>query len=223
MKRAITGKGVQALRKEGRMPAVVYGAKEPSTAIEVSAKDFAKAYAEAGESGVVSLVVDGDTKNVLIYEVDLDPLSNLPRHVDFYAIEKGQKIETEVPIVFVGEAPAVKELGANLIKVLHELKIEAEATAIPHEIAVDVSGLVAIDQQIEAKDLILPPGVTLVTRPEEVIAIIAPAVEEPVEPVAVPDMAAIEISEERGKKPGEENVAPASAEAPAGKEKPEKK
>lgn len=208
-KRSVTGKGVTALRAAGLMPAVVYGAKEPSVALEVSTKDFAKAYAEAGESGVVSLVVDGSPKNVLIYEVDLDPLSNLPRHVDFYAIQKGQKIETEVPIVFVGEAPAVKELGANLIKVLHELSIEADATAIPHEIEVDVSGLVAIDQQIEAKDLILPAGVTLVTKPEEIIAIIAPAVEEPVEPVAAPDMAAIEISEERGKKPGEEETTPA--------------
>jgi large subunit ribosomal protein L25 len=200
------------------MPAVVYGAKEESTAIEVSAKDFAKTYAEAGESGVVSLVVDGTAKNVLIYEVDLDPLTNLPRHVDFYAIQKGQKIETEVPIVFVGEAPAVKELGANLIKVLHELKVEAEATAIPHEISVDVSGLTTINQQIEAKDLRLPPGVTLVTKPDEVIAIIAAAVEEPVEEVAAPDMAAIEISEERGKKPGEEDVVPEAAPA-----KPEKK
>lgn len=205
-KRSVIGKGVQALRTTGFIPAVVYGAKEPSAAVAVSYKDFAKAYEEAGESGVVSLVVDGDTKNVLIYEVDLDPLTNLPRHVDFYAIEKGQKIETEVPIVFVGEAPAVKELGANLIKVLHELKIEADATMIPHEITVDVSGLTAIDQQIEAKDLVLPAGVTLVTKPDEVIAIIAPAVEEPAEPVAAPDMAAIEISEERGKKPGEEGA-----------------
>lgn len=219
VKRSVTGKGVQALRKKGILPAVVYGGKEESLPIEIAAKDFGRVLKEAGESTVVQLDVDGEKKNVLIHDVDFDPITNEPRHVDFYAVRKGQKVEVEVPLVFVGEAPAVKELGANLIKVLHELNIEAEATHIPHEIQVDVSGLAAIDQQIDAKDLPLPPGVTLLTKPDDVVATIAAAVEEPVEPVAAPDMGAIEISEERGKKPGDEDAA--TPEAPA--EKTEKK
>lgn len=196
----ITGKKVSNLRATGRIPAVVYGAKTASVPIDLSIREFIKVYEKAGESDIVSLVVDGETKNVLIYDVDLDPLTSRPRHVDFYAVEKGQKIETEVPIVFVGEAPAVKELGANLIKVLHELKIEADATAIPHEIEVDVSLLTTLGAQIEVRDLKLPPGVILLSSPDEIVATVVEAKEEPVEAAPAPDMSTIEISEERGKK-----------------------
>ena len=211
-KRSITGKGVQALREAGTMPAIVYGAKEEAVAIEVSAKEFGKVFQEAGESDVISLMVDGELKNVLIYDVDMDPITNVPRHADFYAIQKGQKVEVKVPIEFTGESPAVKA-GANLVKVLYELEVEADAMHIPHEFTVDVSGMTEIDQEIKAKDIVLPAGVTLVTGPEEVIAIIAEAKEEKEEEVAAaPDMAAIEISEDRGKKPEEEAEAGAKEE-----------
>lgn len=199
-KRAVTGKGVQTLRKEGKMPAVVYGAQEDSLPIEVDTLDFLKLFKEAGESTVIDLTVDGDVKNVLIHDVDYDPISNEVRHADFYVVKKGQKVEVAIPLAFVGEAPGVKELGANLIKALHEVEVEAEATNLPHELEVDVSGLVTLEDSLSAKDIKLPTGVTLVTDPEESVASLAMPEEEPEEPAEEPDMDAIGISEERGKK-----------------------
>lgn len=207
-KRSVTGKAVQSLRDAGQMPAVVYGAKQEAMAISLSLKDFSKTLHEAGESTVVSLIVDGEAHNVLIHDVDRDPVSDLPRHADFYAIVKGQKVQVNVPLEFTGIAPAVKELNANLLKALHELEVEADPMKLPHEILVDVSGLDVLDKQILAGDIVLPEGVTLITGAEEVIATVVAAVEETEEVVAAPDMSAIGLSVERGKE--EEGEAAAS-------------
>lgn len=215
-KRSVTGKGVAVLRKGGRMPAIVYGPKQKPLAIDIAERDFEKTLSAAGESTVISLSVDGEALNVLIHDVDHDPVSGAPRHADFYAIVKGQKVQVAVPIKFTGEAPAVKELSGNLVKALHELEVEADPMNLPKELTVDVSTLAALDMRIDAKDIVLPEGVVLMTKPDEVVATVVAAVEEK-EPEPAPDIAAIEISEERGKKPGEE----ASAEAPAPEAKKE--
>lgn len=202
-KRTVTGKGVQAVRKAGGMPAVVYGPKQKALSVEVSSKDFAHTLAEAGESTVINLSVDGETHNVLIHEIDYDPVTNTPRHADFYEIVKGQKVNVEVELVFAGEAPAVKEKGGNLVKAMHELEVEGDPMNLPHELIVDVSGLSELNMQILAKDIPLPDGVTLLTKPDEVVVTVIEAVEEK-EPEPAPDIASIEISEERGKKAEEE-------------------
>ncbi len=199
-KRTQMGKGVQALRKEGLMPAVVYGPKHEATAISMPLRDFAAVLKSAGESSVVSLVIDGHEQNVLIHDVDRDPVTDIPRHADFYAVQKGQKVEVAVSLEFVGIAPAVKELNGNLVKALHELSVEAEATNLPHSITVDVSVLDALGKQIHARDIVLPPGVVLTTDPDEVVVLVTAANEEEEAPVAAPDMSTIGISEERGKK-----------------------
>lgn len=195
------------------MPGVVYGPKQEAVAIEMNARDFGKALETAGESTVVKLMVDGVEHNVLIHDIDRDPVTDIPRHADFYAIVKGQKVRVAVPLEFTGVAPAVKELNANLLKPLHELEVEADAMNLPHEIMVDVSSLDALDKQILAGDLVLPAGVTLVSGADEVVATVIEAKEEPVEEVVAPDMEAIGISEERGKKEGEEGEAAPAPEA----------
>ncbi|MDO8523967.1 MAG: 50S ribosomal protein L25 [bacterium] len=200
-KRGTTGKGVRKLRAEGKMPAVVYGPKQKATAIELSLRDFSDALETAGESTVVELIVDGLEHNVLIHDVDRDPVTGIPRHADFYAIVKGQKVTVHVPLAFIGEAPAVKELNANLVKALHEIEVEADPMNLPHELVVDVSGLTALNMQILAKDIVLPGGVSLTMNPDEVVVTILEAKEEKVEEVvAAPDMETIDISEKRGKK-----------------------
>lgn len=209
-KRATLGKGVQELRSEGMMPAVVYGPKQDATPISIGLRDFTKTLEQAGESTVIALSVDGSEMNVLIHDVDRDPVTDMPRHADFYAVQKGQKVSVNVPIEFVGVAPAVKEANGNLVKVLHEIEIEAEATNLPHSVTVDVSTLATLDSQILAGDIELPSGVTLVTDAEDVVALIAAANEEEDIVVAAPDMTTIGISEERGKK---EEEAGAAAEA----------
>jgi large subunit ribosomal protein L25 len=102
-KRDKTTGTARALRRAGSIPAVVYGAEREATAIAVEAKAFGKAFEAAGESTIVSLEGLGAPLPTLIHEVDLDPVSHLPRHVDFYAVTKGQKVEVPVPLAYVGE------------------------------------------------------------------------------------------------------------------------
>ena len=199
------------LRKEGKMPAVFYGKKEKSTPVIISKAEFKKVWREAGESSVIDLVGKNIEAEALIYDVDLDPVTDEPRHADLYVFEKGKKIEISVPLEFTGIAPAVKDMGGTLVKVMHEIEIEALPKDLPHNISVDISSLVNFDSQILAKDVKLPQGVALVTKSEEVIASVYETKEE-VEETAPIDLASIEV-QKKGKeaKEGEE----AEAEAPA--------
>ena len=222
-KREIFGKHLTSARAAGKLPVVVYGPKQKAAeSYFVSQKDFKKVLQQAGESTVISLVgADGaeKSKEVLIHEVTVHPVSSEPVHADFYIIDKTKVIEVDVPLHFEGVAPAVKDLGGILVRVLHELKVEVLPLEIPHNIVIDISALATIDSRILVKDLKVPAGVKVLAEPEAVVVAISVAKEEPVEEVAV-DLTAIEV-EKRGKKP-------ADAEALAGKEeevaaKPEEK
>src|SRR3989338_5742029 len=210
-RREATGPKPPALRHAGALPAVVYGAHQAATAIVVDARAFGRALASAGESTIVSLEgLGGPALATLIHEVDLDPVTHLPRHVDLYAVTKGEKVEVAVPLEFVGESPAMKA-GANLVRVLHELAVEADPANLPHEITIDVSILAEIGAQIHAGDVKLPAGVTLVTDPEEVVALIQEVEEEPEEVAAPADLSAIEV-EGKGKETEEGETVPEVAE-----------
>jgi large subunit ribosomal protein L25 len=188
------------LRKEGIIPAVFYGKKQASQPVAVQRSEFVKVWKAVGESGVVSLVGPHGTVDALIHEVDVDPVTEIPRHADFYVFEKGKKIEVNIPLVFVGVAPAVKDLSGNLVKVMHEITIEASPENLPHEVEVDISSLVGFDSVILAKDIALPKGVSLATDEGEVVAsVAAPRGDEPEEPAVAPDLSAIEVVK-KGKK-----------------------
>src|ERR1035438_8251033 len=116
-KRTKDGANAPALLLAGSIPAVVYGAHHTSTPITIEARAFEKVLREAGEATIVSLTGLGESLPTLIHEVDLDPLTSWPRHVDFYAVTKGEKVEVAIPLIFVGVSSAV-EAGANLVKVL---------------------------------------------------------------------------------------------------------
>ena len=197
------GVSTAALRRAGSIPAVVYGAHHASTPISVDAKAFAKVWREVGEASVVSLTGLGAAVPALVHEISLDPLTSLPRHIDFYAVTKGEKVEVAIPLTFIGESAAV-EAGANLVKVLHEIEVEADPMNLPQSIEVDISVLQVVDDQIHAKDLVLPPGVELVTEPEDVIALVQEVEEEVVE--APVDIAEIKV-EKKGKEEVSEDVA----------------
>ncbi|MBU6490927.1 50S ribosomal protein L25 [Patescibacteria group bacterium] len=198
-----------ALRRAHKLPAVVYGAHHASTPIVIEARAFEKVFHEAGEATIVSLTGLGTPLPTLIHEIDFDPITNRPRHVDFYAVTKGEKVEVAIPLVFVGVSPAVEE-GANLVKVLHEIEVKADPMNLPHDITVDVSVLAAINDQIHAKALVLPAGVELMSDPEEVVALIQEVVEEKEEEAAPADISSIEV-EEKGKEKTEEGAEPAAA------------
>ena len=211
-----TKKKPETVRKAGKIPAVFYGKKEASTPISIPKTDFLKVWSEAGESSVVTLETDKGPKESLIQDVDLDPITGNPRHADFYIFEAGHKVEIELPIEFTGVSPAVKDLGGVLVKVLHELKIEAMPKDLPHNIKVDVSSLANFGDQIIAKDIILPTGVELVENAEEVIVLVSAPREEKEEETVPIDLSQIEV-EKKGKEeeePIETNESDAKKEAP---------
>lgn len=196
-----------SIRAEGFIPAVYYGHKETTTPCVFSMKDFKKVWGEAGESTVIVLEMPKGKMNALIHEVQVDPVKGVPVHADFYILEKGQEVEVAVPLEYVGVSAAIKDLGGALVKVLHELEVKAQPENLPHSFKIDISALDTLDSQILAGSLVMPKGVTLITDPEDVIAAISVAEEEPVE-APVMDISSIEV-EKKGKEEadGEEKVA----------------
>ncbi len=216
-KRDMTVKS-KVLRQKGLIPAVFYGPKEKTTPVTVSTTEFIKVFKKAGESSVVILKEGNNEHEALIYDVDVHPVTGAPRHADFYVIEKGKKVKVNVPLIFEGVSPAVKDKGAILIKVARELEIEAAPRDLPHELKVDISTLVEFSSTVTAKEIILPKGVDLVSGPDEIIASVSEAKEE-VEEVKPIDMSAIEVT----KKGKEANPAAEGEEAPVEAKKEEKK
>lgn len=211
------GGNPDTLRAKGRIPGVLYGPKEASQAISVDQKVFEKLWKEAGESTIVTLEGVGEPKDALIHEVDFNPVTDVARHVDFYIIEKGKKVETEVPLVFVGEAPAVKNLGGTLMKVMLEVKVEAFPKDLPHEILIDVSTLETFESRIAIKDIPVPAGVIIHEELDETVASVSQPKEEEEAPVAEIDMESIEV-EKKGKK---EEEGEATGEEPEKTDKPQ--
>jgi len=200
--RNIFGKKLEPFRKKGKLPAVLYGPKEKARPIFISLKDFKKIWDEAGESTVIQLNLGDTKKEVLIQDVAMDPVKGEPVHVDFYAVLMDKPIKASISLVFEGISPAVKNLGGILIKVMHELEVEALPKNLPHELSVDISALASFENKISAKDIILSKGVKLISNPEETIALIEAPREE--EAPASKEKIAFEEIEVVGKKEKEE-------------------
>jgi len=173
--REVFGKKVKALRKKGQIPAILYGHKSKSRPLLVNKTEFEKVFEKAGVSSLVSLKVDNENpQKVLIREPQRDPISLEPLHIDFYKIKMTEKIRTEIPLKFVGESPAVKELDGTLITNRDAVEVECLPEALVHEIEVDISGLKTFDDVIKVSDLNIPEGVEVLNEPEEIIASITP-------------------------------------------------
>ncbi len=186
--------------KEGMLKGVYYGAKEKAQAIFVDAVEFEKTYRETGKSSVINLEGEGKKLQAIVQEVAYEPIQYIPNHVDFYIVEKGVKINANIPLEFVGVSEAVKTLGGQLVKVVHELEVEAEAVDLPRSLEVDISLLENLDSVIQAGDIKLPKGVNLYkTESDEIVASIALAVEEDLSAPVSGDISEVEV-EEKGKK-----------------------
>jgi len=177
--RKIMGKQVKTLRKEGLLPAVIYGEGVSSQAISIPYREFEKVYGEAGESTLITLDVVGKPYNVLIHDVTYDPLSGNILHADFYAARMDKLIRTKVPIEFFGESPAVKNESGILVKVAQELEVEAFPQDLPHSLRADISALAVFKSKLSVKNILIPQGVRILADPEEIICLVeAPRSEE---------------------------------------------
>ncbi|MEA3399585.1 MAG: 50S ribosomal protein L25 [Patescibacteria group bacterium] len=166
------------VRNSGDIPAVVYGAQIENTSISIPSTDFKKKWKEAGESNTIILELDKKKIDVLIHDVQRDPVRSHPVHVDFLAIDMSKPVTVEIPLEFINEAPAEKNDLGILLKVLYQIEIEALPKDLPQNIKVDLSTLETIGDQILVKNLKVPNGVTILTDEDEVIASITAIKEE---------------------------------------------
>ncbi|MDP3999541.1 MAG: 50S ribosomal protein L25 [bacterium] len=177
-KRSVLGRSVKALRKQGLVPAELYGKGVENFHLSVPAKEFKKVYKLAGENTVVNVMLDGKKYPVLINDVSFDPLSGNVKSADLYQIRMDEKLKVGVPLEFVGIAPAVKGENGILVKALQEVMVEALPMDIPRDFKVDLSKLAAIGQSFYVKDLSIPSGVKVLVAPETVVATVTAQVTE---------------------------------------------
>lgn len=207
-KRDITGSAVEQLRADGNIPAVIYGKGKENLNLTVNKIEFNKIFSKSGENSLIDLEVGGEIKNVLAKEVQSHAITDEPLHIDFYEVRMDEEIETEVPLKFIGESLAVKDLEGTLITNKTEVAVKCLPANIPHEIEVDISKLATFEDSIQAKDIRLPTKVELLTDPEETIALVNPPRSEEelkeLEAEVVEDVEAVEATAEKKEEEGVE-------------------
>jgi large subunit ribosomal protein L25 len=173
--REVTGKQVKRHREEGLVPAVLYGHKVAPKNLWVPFLDFSRVYNQAGENTILELQVGKEKSvNVLIHDIQTDPLSGNFSHADFFQVRMDEEIEASIPLEFEGEAPAVKEQGGVLVKSLDEVEVKCLPAHLPHSIVVDISTLKTFDDRISVGDLKIPAKVEVLGDPETVVALVTP-------------------------------------------------
>lgn len=193
---AITDRTAGTALPEGHIPAVVYGPKQEPVSISLEEKTFDKIRREAGESTIVELTGLAEPIEVLIKDVDFDPVKQLIRHVDFYAFERGKDMTTTVAIELVGEAPAEKNNIGSITKVLQEITVTCRPSALPSQIDVDITTMDAADSKVTVADLPALEGVVYDADPEETVAVVSVAKEEVDEDPEAVDMDAVAVAGE---------------------------
>ena len=217
------GKKVKSLRQQGILPAVLYGHKIKNLNLELDLKEFEKIYKEAGESSLITLVIakgkdEAEASSlslnveekkqkflVLIHDIQFDHLTEKPIHIDFYQPELKEEVEVTVPLIFEGEAPAVKDLGGTLVKNISEVEVKALPQNLSHEIKVDIGNLKTFEDNILIKDLIVSKEVKILKEPEEIVAAVARP-EKVEEELEKPVEERVEEVEKVEKKPKEEEI-----------------
>lgn len=173
--RKVFGKKVNQIRKDGFLPAVIYGKDTKPENIQFNLKEFEKTYQNAGSSTLVDLSIeDKNPVKVLIQDVQYDPVKDVPIHADLYAIKMDEKITTNIPVKFIGVSPAVKDLEGNFIANYDEIEVECLPGDLISEIEVDVSGLKTFEDNIKISDLKIPSNIKVLSEPDEVVALVNP-------------------------------------------------
>jgi large subunit ribosomal protein L25 len=210
-KRLLTGSKVKQLRRQGIVPANVFGHTVKSQAVQVTAVDFARVYKEAGETSLIWLKIQNEDQErpTLIKALTNHPVTGQRLHVDFHQVNLKEKVSANVPVEVIGENQLVKDGLAVLDVNLHEIEVEALPTDIPENLVFDISTLTAIGDHFKVSDAKVSSEVTIVTDPEKVVvAIGAPQKEE--EPLETEVVEA----EVEGETPAAED-APTEGETPA--------
>lgn len=222
--RTLLGKKVGRLRREGKLPGVVFGGRADSLPVETDQHDFELGYRRWGQTTLLSLEgLEGGEVPALVHSVARDPRTGRMIHVDFSRVSLTEKTHAEVPLHFTGESPAVKAGDALIIQALDHLRIEAFPQDIPHRIDVDLSPLQQLDDAIYVRDIVVDAQTVRVLNDPEDLVVKAGAVRVEAEPTPVAAVVAAEGEAAEGaEEEGEAKPAAAGAKAPAGGKAPEK-
>ncbi len=201
---------INKARKEGLIPAVLYGNKLSNANLFLNKGEFEKIFKKAGESTIINLVTEADKKthNVLIQEVQHNYLTHDIQHVDFYEVSMTEKLRAKVALEFVGESTAVKNLGGVLVRILNEIEVECLPVDLPHNIEVNISALATLTDSIHIKDLKVPEKVKILSSADEIVVKVQPPrdVEAELSAPVVEDVSKVEGAAEE--KPATEETKP---------------
>jgi large subunit ribosomal protein L25 len=169
--REILGKKVKVLRRQGLTPANLFGNKVEPLTLQCDTAELQRLLAHGGRTGIISLKLDKQKKNrnVMVREIQREPRSGKLLHVDFYQVKMDEKVRVDIPIITIGEAPALKQKDNYLAQELNELSIECLPDVIPNHVEIDISILEEADQSIHVRDIILDEGITVHSTPEQLV------------------------------------------------------
>jgi large subunit ribosomal protein L25 len=225
-KRDVLGKRNRFLRRQGITPAHLFGHSLDSVALQCDSNELRKIVTSAGTTRLISLVVEGDkeAKTVFLREIQRDSLTRQLVHVDFFQVRKGEKMTMDVPIVLIGEAPAMKGKGRILSHGINVLSIECLPEKVPPQIEVDISVLQELDQSLHVKDIVLDPEIEVKDDPEQMVVKVSEIIIK-IEEEAKPAAEAVAAEGEAAEGAEAEGAAAEKPAAEAGTDKkaPEKK
>lgn len=219
--RAVFGKKVKKLRRDGQLPGHVFGKGLETEHVAVDTKTFLKTFAQAGETGLIDLKIGGEKiRPVLVRDVQHDPITGSPIHIDFYQVNLSEKVKVSVPLEMIGEEPESVKLGDTIVlQTLNEVEVEALPTDLVEKIEIDISSLKNVDDAITIAQLTYDRDkLAIQAEQEEIVVKLAPAVSAEMEALLEEQAAeAAEAAVEEGAETPAEGK-PASAEATAGEE-----
>lgn len=204
--RSVLGKQVKAIRREGKLPAVIYGHNVNPISIELDMHDASRTLTGLAPSTLVTVEVEGEPHKALVREKQRNKISGMLLHVDFLEVSMKEKLRTQVYIEVTGTSPAVKEFDGILVTGANEVEVEALPQDLPERLVVDLASLKNIGDGLYVRDLDVPEGVKILSDPETMIVLVTAQAAE--EEVVAPEVEAVEGAEpeviEHGKKEEEE-------------------
>jgi len=224
-KRKVIGRKVKSIRKEGSVPANVFGKKIKSLAISVKALEFRKIFSKAGATGIIYLDIseEKEPRPVLVSAIQKHPLKGTLLHIDFRQVDLTEKVKAEVPIRITGESPAVKDKNGVLVSVLSQVMVEALPADLPEFLEISIQGLTEIGQSVHVKDIkIDKTKVKVEAEEDETVAIVQEPRAEEVEVKPVVEAVAVE-GEEAVKAEGEKSAGGKPTQAEKSAPQPETK
>lgn len=222
-KRSTVGREVKALRRDGILPATIYGKGVASQNVQVQAKELLAIIEETGGAGLIELALEGKTIPVLLHNIQRHPVTHNLLHTDFFQVNLKEKIHTSVPVAVIGESPAVRDKVATLLNLMTEIEVEALPTDIPEHIEVDISSLTEVDQTMKISQLTPPKGVKFLTDGEQDVVKLASLVSKEAEQQAQEDAAAVTAAPAEGAEAPAEDAKESAAPAESSEKPKEEK